>query len=137
MCFFLLWGWQTVVLYLLCSIHSACAAPEYASVQTTVLAFYRNDFLHNLMPLADVFRWIRNFLLVLLLGTATAEVPLRQRKGKFAMESVFAVVFAVIGFIYSDRNTVIPEAAIVIVSLVLGAILLLAARRTVKMHEEI
>lgn len=39
--------------------------PETLSPQALFLAFYRNDFLHSLLPLEETVRWIRNgFLLV-------------------------------------------------------------------------
>lgn len=47
--------------------------PEiYASPQRLFLAFYRIDFLHCLLPLADVRKWVRNGLLLLAFGTETA-----------------------------------------------------------------
>lgn len=47
--------------------------PEvYASPQRLFLAFYRNDFLHCLLPLAETGKWVRNLLLVTALGMETA-----------------------------------------------------------------
>ncbi len=47
--------------------------PEvYASPQRLFLAFYRIQFLHCLLPLAETGKWVRNLLLVLALGMETA-----------------------------------------------------------------
>lgn len=47
--------------------------PEaYASPQRLFLAFYRIEFLHCLLPLADAGKWVRNILLVLALGMEAA-----------------------------------------------------------------
>lgn len=47
--------------------------PEvYASPQRLFLIFYRSDFLHCILPLADTGKWVRNVFLVLALGMETA-----------------------------------------------------------------
>ncbi|MDE5893541.1 MAG: hypothetical protein K2H45_11525 [Acetatifactor sp.] len=44
----------------------------YASPQRLFLAFYRIDFLHCLLPMAEVGKWVRNLLLLLAFGTEAA-----------------------------------------------------------------
>ena len=47
--------------------------PEaYASPQRLFMAFYRIEFLHCLLPLAEAGKWVRNILLVTALGMETA-----------------------------------------------------------------
>ncbi len=48
------------------------ADPMDRSAQSLFLAFWRNDFLHSLLPLAEVSRWIRNGLMILAMGLVTA-----------------------------------------------------------------
>lgn len=42
-------------------VHMAPA--EYESVQMYFMAFYKSEFLHCLLPMADIFKWIRNLLI--------------------------------------------------------------------------
>ena len=44
----------------------------YASPQRLFLAFYRIDFLHCLLPMAEVGKWVRNLLLLLAFGMEAA-----------------------------------------------------------------
>lgn len=44
----------------------------YASPQRLFLAFYRIDFLHCLLPMAEIGKWVRNLLLLLAFGTEAA-----------------------------------------------------------------
>lgn len=60
------------------------AADSYAQgPQGVFVTFYRNSFLHGLLPLADGYVWARNALLVLALGSITAcmQLALRRKDG--------------------------------------------------------
>lgn len=57
------------------------AADSYAQgPQGVFVTFYRNSFLHGLLPLADGYVWARNALLVLALGCVTAYMQLGMRR---------------------------------------------------------
>ena len=56
--------------------------PQFAGPQALMIAFYRNGFLHALVPLADTAVWLRNAAMVLFLGLVSAWIPKRQREGK-------------------------------------------------------
>lgn len=53
-------------------------AEIYASPQRLFLAFYRIDFLHCLLPMAEAGKWIRNLLLLLAFGTEAAGAEKRN-----------------------------------------------------------
>ena len=63
------------------------------------LAFYRNDFMHNILPLEDGPTWC--FILLILVSTAlvTAEfTKLRREEGKFAFELLVLVAAVLVSF---------------------------------------
>lgn len=98
-CFFMLWAVQAMIAYVLCKLYIAKVDPKLTSVQTVYLTFYRNDFLHSILPLSMVSRWIRNILLVVCLGLAAAHFSYMQRRGKvgvtiLAMSSLSLVFFS-------------------------------------------
>lgn len=80
-CFFLFWAVQLFIVLALCRLYMEKIDPPAISNQTVFLAFYRNDFLHSLLPLADMSRYVRNIFLILGLGIASAYFPIRQRRG--------------------------------------------------------
>ena len=100
-CFFLLWAAETLTAYGLCMLYMAGMDPAYTSGQTVFLAFYRNYFLHSLLPLADVSRWIRNVLLTAALGAVSAYFPFMQRKGRVAASTI---IMAACGLIFFTRE---------------------------------
>lgn len=116
-CFFMLWSVQTLLAYALCKLYLAKVDPMLTSGQTIFLAFYRNNFLHSLLPLSEVSRWIRNILLLGCLGLAAAHFPYRQRRGKvgvtiIAMTSLSLVFFSrAIGSLGNDILIIILSIA--------------------------
>ena len=114
---------QLTVAYGLARYYIAMAPAECISNQTLVLAFYRSEFLHSLLPLEDVGLWVRNGLLLLSLGLAAAEFPYRQRRHKFSAVIVGLVLYTIGCFnrsIGSHGNTVLTVA---IALTVLGAVI--------------
>lgn len=89
---------QLVVAFGLARYYIGAAPAECISNQTVVLAFYRNNFLHSILPLEDVGLWIRNGLLVLSLGLASAEFPYRQRRHKFSASTVALGIYTIVCF---------------------------------------
>ncbi len=98
MLYLLLASAQTVIAYGLCRYYMAAAPAEFISGQTVFLAFYRHEFLHALLPLADAALWIRNALLVIALGISAAAFPLKQRAGKISVMIVSLAAFAIVFF---------------------------------------
>ncbi len=43
------------------------------NAQQLFMAFYRNEFLHNLMPMAEIGKWIRNILVIVAFAMQAAE----------------------------------------------------------------
>lgn len=89
---------QLVTVFGLSQYYLSVAPVECISNQTILLAFYRNDFLHSLLPLEDVGLWIRNGLLVLSLGLCTAEYPYKQRRHKFSSTAIALIAYTIVWF---------------------------------------
>ena len=58
MCYCLLWFVQILVVFGLCNLYVNMAPEGFVTNQTIFLAFYRNDFLHSLLPMEDAGFWI-------------------------------------------------------------------------------
>ena len=78
--FLILWGVQLGFALLLCKYYLLSADPTLVNPQTVFLAFYRSDFLHSLLPLAEVSRWVRQFAFVITLGVCSACAPCLIRR---------------------------------------------------------
>lgn len=105
-CYFLLWVVQIAVAWGLCRLYVSMV--EAVSNQTVFLAFYRSDFLHNLLPLDETSLWVRNILLVLTYGITTACFSFRQRRGKFAAE-IIALFWATIVWCSRELGSFITD----------------------------
>lgn len=95
-CYLLLWAVQAGVAFAVCRAYTA-RYPDWVNSQTVFLAFYRNSFLHSLLPLADVWRYVRNAVLCVTLGMCAAAFPVLQRRGR---RSGGAVILAVTTAVY-------------------------------------
>ena len=89
---------QLVLAFGLSQYYAATVPAECVSNQTVTLAFYRNEFLHSLLPLEDVGLWIRNGLLVISLGLAAAEFPYNQRRRKFSSTAIALCIYTIVFF---------------------------------------
>lgn len=65
----------------------------YAPPQRLFLAFYRIDFLHCLLPMAEIGKWVRNLLLLLAFGTEAAGAKKKNYIPLFALLSLTANLF--------------------------------------------
>lgn len=91
MCYFLLLAVQTGIVLALCRIYVA-RDPDMVNGQTVFLAFYRLPFLHSLLPLADVWRYVRNAVLCAALGVCAAAFPAQQRQGNRGIAVVILTI---------------------------------------------
>ena len=81
-CYLMLWAAQLAVTLACCSLYFA-HAPEHAyTAQSLYLAAYRSPLLHALLPLDDLFLWLRNLGMLAGLALSTARVPLCRRQGR-------------------------------------------------------
>ena len=92
--FLLLWAVQILTVFLLLSL--VCSNPAYScfSSQSIFLAFYRNDFLHNLLPMEDWLCWLRNMVLFFGLSTSAAYCTLPQDESEKKSNLLFLLHIA-------------------------------------------
>ena len=82
LCFACVWCVQLMASVGTAALHAADA--RYAEgAQGIFVDFYRSEFLHGLLPLADGYLWVRNVVFVLALGVLTAymQLGLRRKNG--------------------------------------------------------
>lgn len=72
LCFVLAFAVQTGLALGMAQIYRSGAGAERASGQMVFLAFYRNAFLHNIWPMAEAGKWLRNLLMFLALSLEAA-----------------------------------------------------------------
>ena len=72
LCLMLVFAMQILAAYAICRLYKAELPPELVSPQYLFLAFYRNDFLHCILPMADLGKWVCNILLLLALAMDAA-----------------------------------------------------------------
>ena len=115
-----LWAVELAVCFGLCVYYTKAMPDAVIGNQTIFLAFYRNELLHALLPLSDVFVWIRNIFLIFGLSIATAEYPHKQRHKKIGASAIVMAVFTVIFFKTEPVNSF--NTAIIIVTGIINAI---------------
>lgn len=79
--FFLFWCAQTGIMLGLCRLHQYALGVDYGP-QAVLLASYRVDFFHSLLPLADWSVYVCNALMALALGAAAAQFSALERRGR-------------------------------------------------------
>lgn len=81
LCFVLLFGVQAWVGMWMCRIYAEQMPGELVSPQLTFLAFYQSSFLHNVIPLAESAKWVRNALMILGMSAELAMARRRRNSG--------------------------------------------------------
>ncbi len=114
---------QTIIAFGLSRYYVAFAPAECISNQTITLAFYRNNFLHSLLPFEDIGLWLRNGLLILSLGLATAEFPYQQRRHKFSATAMALVAYSIVFFDQSIGQLTRVISTSIITLLIVGEVI--------------
>ncbi len=91
--FLILWCVEVLVSVALCSYYCANIPYEVGGIpvvseQSILLAFYRDDYLHALLPMSDILGWSSNVLTALTLGIATAGYAFLGRRGVFSSDII-------------------------------------------------
>lgn len=72
LCLAVLFALQIGAAFWMVWLYADAVGAEYTGGQLLFLTFYRNNFLHCLLPMADTWKWLRNVLLLLALGMSAA-----------------------------------------------------------------
>ena len=95
---------EVIIAFILCQIYmnfaleSNLADVTHINHQTIFLAFYRNDFLHGLLPLDDIIRHLTNALSVISLGFTGAVFPYFLRRRRISLEMFILIPFIIFNF---------------------------------------
>lgn len=93
LCFILLFAAQTGMGVWSCYRYSLPMPRESLSPQLVFLTFYRREFLHCLLPMAEVLKWIRNILLILAFSmTAAADTSIIPRRNMVIVRTVIYIM---------------------------------------------
>ncbi len=84
MCFLIVWAWQIILFYVFARWHQATANADMLSHQSVYLATFRSVFLHSLLPLEDISRFVRNIVMAISMGGVCAAAAFKLRRGKKA-----------------------------------------------------
>ncbi len=96
--FLIFWAVQLLIVLLLGRYYTLQADPAAVSDQTIFLAFYRQKFLHSLLPLDEVTRTVRNVVLIVCLGATSAFFSYRQRRGQKGVAVILLAALTFVGF---------------------------------------
>lgn len=129
--FIIFYSAELVITYMMCWHYVTNVSADIISTQTVFLAYYRNEFLHSLMPLDDITLWIRNILTLLALSLGCSHFSLRHRRGKYAISVMFCAVFAVVW----NRGTIGGDITAILLMLIDISLIMLYVYRMIETRE--
>lgn len=92
------WLWEALTLLALCLIYIHRMPEAAVGPQTVFIACYQVDFMHRLIPLADISGWVRNGVMVLGLGMCSSAFAYHGRRDRRARAIWFMAIIVVVGF---------------------------------------
>lgn len=81
-CYTLLWMTQVLVFFVASGVYMKYKTGAILTNQTIFLAFYRNTFMHSILPMEDIFGWFTLAFFIVLGGILTTLFSHKQRQGK-------------------------------------------------------
>ncbi len=97
-CYVLLWMTQVLLLFVAADVYMEYKTDAILSNQTVFLAFYRNTFMHSLLPMEDIFGWCTLVFFIAMTGGLAAYSVRNQRQGKVAWSLSVFIALAVVCF---------------------------------------
>lgn len=97
-CYLLLWASQVLVMMGLAQWYTRIADPAMVTSQTVFLAYYRNEYLHGLLPMAEMDHWFRNGIMLIALGLSSAYFTYAQRRRRKNGELITMVLTVLLLF---------------------------------------
>lgn len=117
-CLVLLFAVQIWLCIWLVGVYGREAETVYASPQRLFLAFYRIDFLHCLLPMAEVGKWVRNILLLLSFAVEAGRAGKAEYAPPILLYGVTASWFvSSIGWIATDVVCIILYVLVIVVDI--------------------
>lgn len=120
LCYILLMGVQLGLLFVMGDLYRNYNTD--VTNQTMFLAFYRNAFMHSILPMEEWLRFIMNLFLYGGMAVTAASVPYFQRNGKIIWEGVVVMGILAVGF-EAELGSYVPYSlALIVVSLTILAV---------------
>ena len=94
----LLWGAQLMLLLLFAGYYVKNQSWIEISNQTVFMAFYRNYFMHSILPLEDIPGWFVLGVFLVGTGIAAAAATWKQRRGKFGWDLLIFLAVMILTF---------------------------------------
>lgn len=88
LCLTVLFSVQIMLIFCAAEQYKAAGGTGGVSEQFLFLAFYRNEFLHGILPMAETGKWVRNLLLIL---AFSMEVAGGRKNGVVTLISLFVL----------------------------------------------
>ena len=101
---FFLFAVQTVLLFAMCKYYVFKAPSELVSEMSLFMAFYRDDFLHSVLPLDDTLAVFGNISVIAGLSFACAAFSFKSRRGKFSSSVMIFLALVCLTFTRSVGN---------------------------------
>lgn len=120
LCFVLLFGVQAWAGLWMCGLYTERMPGELVSPQLTFLAFYQSSFLHNVLPLAESAKWVRNVLMILALSAELAMARRRRNFGSIGILPSLSILWMVEDVGFHATQLVADTVCIV---MIIGAVL--------------
>lgn len=95
--------------------------PVYGRAQAAMLAFYRSEYLHSLLPLRDWTRCLRVGVLLLSLCAALACFPVRQRRGEKPV-AAFLLLGVVLFFFRGEMCSVSTDITVAMAAAIVSGV---------------
>lgn len=100
-CYVILWAVQILLVLFFWRRYQTWWIGHEAPQLELFVEFYLDGFLHSLLPMADLYRWLRVGSFVLCIGTATAYYGFAQRRGKLFPA---ALPIAVVNWVFFGQS---------------------------------
>jgi hypothetical protein len=128
--FLIFWMFQILVVMGLCRLYEWLApilgekngvpvSELLVGPQTVYIAFYRDKYMHSLLPMAEISRWIRNLVLLLGLGVCTTTFSNSLRYGKKGV-ALLIVMVATLGMFCGSVGILEADMVCMVVVLIAG-----------------
>jgi len=114
-CMILLLFAELLVVLGMGSIFIYMVPEEYESAQMFFMAFYKSRFLHNIFPMAEIYRWFRN---VLLFGACSMEIAAFACMKRKPWEMFMLILLILFGFVQDIGTFGGMDIVLILVSLI-------------------
>jgi hypothetical protein len=118
LCYFIFWAFQVVLAYGILSFCAGIMPEGQVTGQSVLLAFYGDEFLHEILPLSDGTRYFTNICYCISLGVTAACFSHMWRRGKKSFGFV-AITAMAINFFKRDIGKFWGDISLGLISLVI------------------